>query len=119
MKLWLDDVRPAPEGYLHVFMVEDAISEIVGHERQTDCIWRDYLLGHIDKEHFERMINAFTLAEISCDNDLGEGNHEGYKLLDWLEATGRNYPIHIHSANPVAVARMRAIIQKNGWREIL
>ena len=39
-------------------------------------------------------------------------------LLDWLEETGRNYPIRIHSANPVGVANMRRIIQKNGWREV-
>ena len=63
-------------------------------------------------------IDVFTFTEISCDNDLGEGEAEGYKLLDWLELTNRNYPIHIHSTNPVAVQRMRRIIERNGWKEI-
>ena len=40
------------------------------------------------------------------------------RLLDWLEETGRNYPIRIHSMNPVGVANMRAIIERNGWKEI-
>ena len=25
------------------------------------------------------------------------------KILDWLEETGRNYPIRIHSMNPIGV----------------
>ena len=33
-------------------------------------------------------------------------------------AIGRNYPIRIHSQNPVGVANMRAIIERNGWREV-
>ena len=40
------------------------------------------------------------------------------KLLDWFEETGRNYPIRIHSQNPVGVQNMRAIIQRNGWTEV-
>lgn len=40
------------------------------------------------------------------------------KLLDWFEETGRNYPIHIHSMNPVGVENMRRIIKRNGWKEI-
>ena len=39
-------------------------------------------------------------------------------LLDWLEETGRNYPIRIHSANAVGVQNMRRIIERNGWKEI-
>ena len=40
------------------------------------------------------------------------------KLLDWLEETGRNYPIRIHSMNPVGVENMRRIIERNGWTEV-
>ena len=39
-------------------------------------------------------------------------------ILDWLEETNRNYPIRIHSMNPVGVANMRAIIRRNGWTEV-
>jgi hypothetical protein len=50
--------------------------------------------------------------------DYAQYGGDYIRLLDWLEATGRNYPIRIHSMNPVGVANMRAIIQKNGWREV-
>ena len=118
MKIWLDDLRPAPPTYTRVYLVDEAINEIIRCNRETDFLWKQYTLGYIDRQLFEKCMKIFTIEEISCDNDLGEGNAEGYKLLDWLEATGRNYPIRIHSANPVARERMRAIIQKNNWKEI-
>ena len=44
---------------------------------------------------------------ISLDNDLGEREKEGYKVLDWLESLQKpvDFSIHIHSANPVARER--------------
>ena len=58
---------------------------------------------------------------IDIDYDAGDYANDGgdyIKLLDWLEETGRNYPIRIHSMNAVGKMNMRNIIQKNGWREI-
>ena len=58
---------------------------------------------------------------IDIDHDAGDFACDGgdyIKLLDWLEETGRNYPIHIHSMNPVGVANMRTIIKRNGWTEV-
>ena len=118
MKLWIDDCRPAPEGYVWVKTVEEAISTITRYNRELDWCWEEYLLGWVGKETFERRFNIWNIEIVSCDNDLGENEAEGYKLLDWLEATNRNYPIRIHSANPVARERMRAIIERNGWTEV-
>lgn len=100
MKLWIDDIRPAPdnETYFHVVSVEQAIGVI---------------------EFAEKINNAVELIDI--DHDAGDYTCFGgdyIKLLDWLEETGRNYPIHIHSMNPVGVENMRAIIKRNGWREV-
>ena len=97
MKLWLDDIRPAPEGWtwhLHVDNMIDDIRWLMRHNK--------------------------TIEMISLDNDLGELEKEGYKVLDWLESLQIpiEFGIHIHSANPVARDRMRAIIQRNGWKEI-
>ena len=95
MKLWIDDVRPAPEGYYWLRTVIDA----------------KFLINTIGDQ----------IELIDIDHDAGDYACDGgdyIKLLDWLEETGRNYPIRIHSQNPVGVANMRAIIQKNGWREI-
>ena len=105
MKLWIDDVRPAPEGYIWLKTVNEAIRYIE--------IYGDYL-------DFDN--NLVDLIEV-IDIDHDAGNYAQYggdyiKLLDWLEETGRNYPIHIHSMNPVGVANMRRIIQKNGWQEV-
>lgn len=58
---------------------------------------------------------------IDLDHDAGGYANDGgdyIKLLDWLEETGRNYPIRIHSMNPVGVENMKRIIQRNGWAEI-
>ena len=118
MKLWIDDLRPAPEGYRQVYTVEEAIYEIMRYEREQDWAMREYILGHKNYEQTEEYYNTFTITEISCDNDLGEGTPEGYKLLEWLEATGYNVPIRIHTANPIARARMQAIIERNGWTEV-
>ena len=99
MKLWIDDVRPAPEGYdIVCYAVNNAIATI----KQL--------------EHFHEPIEL-----IDTDHDAGDYAQYGgdyIKLLDWLEETGRNYPIRIHSMNPVGVANMRAIIQRNGWKEV-
>lgn len=98
MKLWIDDVRPAPEGYIWCKSVNEAKRHI---------IWHIGLWG--------------TIELIDLDHDAGDYASDGgdyIKLLDWLEETGRNYPIHIHSMNPVGVANMRAIIQANGWKEV-
>ena len=98
MKLWIDDVRPAPEGYTWCHSVYRVIKEVQIAE-----------------------MNSEVIELIDIDHDAGDYAQYGgdyIKLLDWLEETGRNYPIRIHSMNPVGVANMRAIIQRNGWKEI-
>ena len=112
MKLWIDDVRPAPPGYVWCHSVYRAIKEIEAFEQS---LFDDYYIDNIPFDKLEK------IEVIDIDHDAGDYAQYGgdyIKLLDWLEATGRNYPIHIHSMNPVGVANMRAIIQKNGWREV-
>ena len=63
----------------------------------------------------------YKIELIDIDHDAGDYVSDGgdyIKLLDWLEETGRSYPIHIHSMNPVGVANMRCIINRNGWVEV-
>lgn len=100
MKLWIDDVRPAPKGYRWLKSVNQAKEAI---------------------EVFEGFTSLFDIEIIDVDHDAGDYANDGgdyIKLLCWLEETGRNYPIHIHSMNVVEVQNMRAIIQKNGWKEM-
>jgi hypothetical protein len=102
MKLWIDDVRPAPED---MYWVARSVNEAKTFIQQFE-------IGLFPFGKFEL---------IDIDHDAGDYVSDGgdyIKLLDWLEETGRNYPIRIHSMNPVGVANMRAIIKRNGWEEI-
>lgn len=105
MKLWVDDVRPAPEGYVWLKSVNQVIDYI-------DALF-------FDDKYFDLPIELVDL-----DHDAGDYVNDGgdyIKLLDyWEELWGKGLPfdIQIHSANPVGVQNMRAIIRKNGWKEI-
>ena len=114
MKLWVDDVRPAPEGYVWCKSVRDAINTIKLREARIKKILQSYTPS-------EMRMKDLSIQIIDIDHDAGDYVNDGgdyIKLLDWLEETGRNYPIRIHSMNPVGVENMRRIIQKNGWTEV-
>ena len=126
MKIWIDDIRPAPEGYVWCKSVDEARACILKNE---DIACEHYslatkkLLNGNETEFFEQLdLGSHYIPEVlDIDHDLGDyatDGGDGVKLLDWLEETGRNYPIHIHSMNPVGVENMRRIIQRNGWKEI-
>lgn len=91
--LWIDDVRPAPKGWIHLKTVEVAI---------------DFISNHDD------------IAVISLDHDAGDYGPPDYiEVLKWMEE--KMYPappIRLHSMNVVGVQNMRAIIQRNGWTEV-
>ena len=118
MKLWVDDMRRPPEGLIPAFIVIQAKKIIFDYEcyssgilDELDFDWLDYL-AYNDP-------NVIELIDI--DHDAGDYAWDGgdyIKLLDWLEETGRNYPIRIHSMNTVGRQNMRLIIEKNGWKEI-
>ena len=107
MKLWVDDVRPAPNGYVWYKSVNEAQKAIFGFEIMYA------------KSGYKEI---YKIELIDIDHDAGDYASEGgdyIKLLDWLEATGRNYPIRIHSMNPVGRENMQRIIRKNGWKEVI
>lgn len=90
MKIFLDDVRPAPEGWVRVFTPEEAIA----------YLWR----GKVE--------------EISLDHDLGlDGLRNGEMVLRWIEeqvyrTVGFVVPkIHLHTMNPVGRERMLQTIR--------
>ena len=98
MKLWIDDCRSAPTGYTLCRTVNSARHEIEVAE-----------------------FTGEPIELIDIDHDAGyyvKFGGDYIKLLDWLEETGRSYPICIHSQNPVGIANMRRIIDRNGWTEI-
>jgi len=88
--VWLDDVRPAPEGWTRITTAHEAIA----------------------------LLEAGGVAEISLDHDLGDEATcgSGYQVACWIEeavATRGVAPpkIAIHSANVVGRERMRRAIE--------
>lgn len=106
MKLWIDDTRPAPDGsWLWIKSVNQVIAFIEVHRPPISPI-----------------------EVISLDHDAGEFYYEGgdyikvLKRMEWMShVDGKDFShiqFHLHSQNPVGVQNMRAIIRKNGWKEI-
>lgn len=97
LKIWVDDVRPAPSGYMWVKSVNEFVS----------------VVEHAGLESVE---------VVDIDHDAGDFYHDGgdyIRILDYLEFLGaKDIQVRIHSANPVGVANMRRIIRKNGWTEL-
>jgi hypothetical protein len=97
MKLWVDDIRPAPEDWKWIKNAQ----EFVTYE----------ILGHICEGN---------VKEISFDHDLGEeSSQNGYQLLNLLEEMiafkllpKENVPIlSVHSMNPVGRKNIQAAIE--------
>ena len=99
VKIWLDDIRPAPEGYYHCHSVGEAKRDILKCEENG------------------RMIDV-----IDCDHDLGDfekDGGDGICLLDWLAERKRFYQIALHSMNPVGRANMDRLLERfwDKWDE--
>jgi hypothetical protein len=85
VRLWLDDMRPAPPGWLWARSVNEAVELCAEH----------------------------TITHMSLDHDLGyfasEGG-DGSRFTDWL-AEHDKWPergFRVHSSNPVGVRSMLA-----------
>ena len=100
MKLWVDDIRVVPDRfeYFWATSVEQA-KQII-----------------IDEEKVGTPIELIDLDHDADDYKICGGDY--IEILNWLEETRRNYPIRIHSANPVGVENMRRIIKRNDWEEV-
>jgi hypothetical protein len=97
VRVWLDDERPEPDGWVRVRTAADAIS----------------------------LLDAGGVEEISLDHDLAIEHYSGdysraesgYTVLVWLEGqTARDaaYPvpvIHVHTMNSTARRRMLAAVE--------
>ena len=100
MKLWVDHVRPAPEGYMLCKTASEAVMAICEEEMY-------YRIAHLKEP---------PIGLIDLDNDYEIPDYMG--ILNWLEDTGRNYPIRIHGTDIIGVENMRRIIERNGWTEV-
>lgn len=90
MKVYLDDERETPPGWVRAHTVEETID----------------------------LLKSGRVTDLSLDNDLGDGFQEGFKVLDWMEIEvaqkGFKPPENIsaHSGNPVRKIYMRDLIKR-------
>lgn len=104
MKLWLDDIRPAPEGWT---WIKDAWHAIA-------------LLAELCT------ISHSSDIEISLDHDLGDDkNGTGYDVAKSIESGAHSGTIprikwNVHSANPVGRKNMIAALESadRAWKEL-
>ena len=88
-KLYLDDERPTPEGWVA-------------------CRWPEEVI---------RLLEAGGVEEVSLDHDLGDDDRgTGYDVLLWIEEQvvlhGFRPPVlHVHSANAGARVKMTLAIR--------
>lgn len=98
MKLWVDDIRVPPDSsWTWVKNYADAIQALLNHE------WEEMSLDHdLGLEHYYGEYRGDT----------------GYDILLFMasqvEIYGKKYTnnIHVHSANPVGVERMKGVIER-------
>lgn len=112
MKLWLDDIRPAPDGWHWVKTVDEAKAMLIrgGVEHASldhdlgAC--SDCLNGRTPEQWLEE--TNFT-AMPHCDH-FGTG----YTLVCWMEENDiwPPYKPAVHSRNPAGAAKMRAAIER-------
>ena len=102
MKLWVDDIRPAPEGWYQARSVNVAKEMIIANWENIEILSIDYDSGDYNK---------FGGDYINILKWLEEEEHKKNKNIV-------TFPIHIHSMNSVGAQNMRNIIQHNNWKEI-
>jgi hypothetical protein len=87
LKLWLDDLRPAPEGWVWAKTVEEAIE----------------------------VLEAGEVGEASLDYDMGLGKRNGDALCLWM-AENEVWPqtLTVHSSNPPGARSMCRLIERHG-----
>lgn len=92
MKIWLDDLRPAPAGFALCRSVNAAKAAIEAAEKK-----------------------GIDIELIDCDHDLGDyapDGGDGIKLIDWLVERGSFYPVRLHTMNPVGRENMRRTVER-------
>lgn len=85
MKIWLDDLRPPPDGFIHVKNFAELENLLTS--------------------------NPDSIEVMSFDHDLGDGEKDGYEIAKWIAANHlERWPleVRVHSANPPGAENIRA-----------
>ena len=101
-KLWLDDVRSAPKGWMWASTFEEAVDLVKEH-------------GLFEVMSLDHDLAPSHYRTPATDGHYHEGSYEGLEktgmdFVLWLEET-QNWPQHIiiHSMNPYGARRMHEV----------
>ena len=97
MRIWVDDVRSAPEGYVWCKSVNEA----------------KYYIE--EAEWYDRYVVDSPIELIDLDYDSGDYEKDGgpyIKLMDWLVERGTLYPLAFHSQNCVGMEYMKRMYRR-------
>ena len=97
MRIWMDDVRSAPEGYHWCKSVNEA----------------KYYIE--EAEWYDRYVVDSPIELIDLDYDSGDYEKDGgpyIKLMDWLVERGTLYPLAFHSQNCVGMEYMKRMYRR-------
>lgn len=105
MKIWVDDIRPAPDGYIWCKTTNETI---------------ELIKSLAEKYEYESdFIEAIEVIDL--DHDAGAFYRYGgdyINVLNYLERENFRLPIRTHSMNVVGRLNMLAICEKNKWKVI-
>jgi hypothetical protein len=107
MKLWLDDERPAPEGWTWVKTLEEAKQQLVTGQVEEASLDHDLGLRKIGSKKVKLSDGSIIEEDVTIEEN---GTH----LVDWMAATNHwpKQKPRVHSMNPVGAQRMRQTIER-------
>jgi len=112
INLWLDDIRPAPPGWIHVRTDQEARQYLMRGVVRAASL--DHDLGACEACMGGRSAEQWLVESEMTQMPNCEHFGTGYTLVCWMEETG-HWPAEkptVHSRNPAGRAKMQAAIDR-------
>lgn len=130
MKIWVDPIKEAPEGYVWCKTVNGVIELISKTSLCYDqeliaelpiTAMDDYKRNKIKQLVLNHCIEIIDMSHDAADKKSDGGNY--INILYWLEEVGPRFPVKIrihsdHPMNPIGVQVIRDVIRRNNWTEL-
>ena len=115
IKIWVDDVREAPEGYIWAKSTRDALRKIVlEYKEEVELIDLDHDAGDFAKDGGDFINVLNELERLSRKTTIVNGA----RFHNFWHLKCQQITFRLHTMNPVGRENMRRIIERNGWKEI-
>lgn len=131
MKIWVDDIRPAPKGYIRVRSVEEAkwLLKSFIYFKNDKLLFFDTALDLFNKMSGNKLkrkdFKSAVIEVIDLDHDAGDYAKKGgdyIKILDWLSeqtvvynADPTLFPLAFHTMNPVGREMFKTVAERYGF----